>query len=278
MEDNAVSLYRTARHKLIITKFLRVYIRNSEYLKSAGLTQKNKSISNWKDLYAQLNSKDTARLIAEKFSAIFSDAFARAIEPLKLLPEHQALACVVLPKIKTGDISVYWTATVRSDQYAEWEELLRPLVTDFNQNAGQMSPMSYGHNRYRNTLNIAYAKAFHLFPKINQIFNDPTGGLPSDEQLEAFLIQPRLETLRLAFQKVGELPGLVAAKAEARAAALEEANRAAASLEAAESVATFKESIRVSLEPSYSASAFIWHTIPQIFIRSPTGQEYTGNT
>lgn len=232
MDDNAVSLYRATRQKLLITKLLRVYIRNSEYLKSAGLTQKNKSISTWKDVYDQPNFKTAIPMVLSKFMTIFSDAFSRAVKPLKEAPEHQALRCDVVVVPKSGVVNVSWRVT--DPVLALWDPMLSEISTQFTR-------FNYRFDRYRNSYNLDFSINLGIRSILNGFFHSASGGLPSDTELEELLVQPYVEQLTRVFNLVGQLP--------ARAAAAVAAEQ--------ERVRLLEEAKRIERENFYKASDFI---------------------
>lgn len=232
MDDNAVSLYRATRQKLLITKLLRVYIRNSEYLKSAGLTQKNKSISTWKDVYDQPNFKTAIPMVLSKFTTIFSDAFSRAVKPLKEAPEHQALRCDVVVVPKSEVVNVSWRVT--DPVLALWDPMLSEISTQFTR-------FNYRFDRYRNSYNLDFSINLGIRSILNGFFHSASGGLPSDTELEELLVQPYVEQLTRVFNLVGQLP--------ARAAAAVAAEQ--------ERVRLLEEAKRIERENFYKASDFI---------------------
>jgi len=217
MEDNAVSLYKSARRKFIITKLLQIYIQNSEYLKSAGLTQKNKSISNWKELFDQQDSALVSSLTS-KFRTLFSDAFDRALSlegEYASSPVHQALNCTFAIRPKAGSVSIAWAQTGPTCTETLWEEFLRPIMNT----VPYFSYHSYYYDRYRSSIRISYSITGPSWQKIQDYLVGRTQLLPTDADLTEFFIQPHIEKLKEVFARLGEIPPLVAAKVQAAAEA-----------------------------------------------------------
>ena len=215
----------------MLTKLLQIYIKNSEYLKSAGLTQKNKSIVHWRDLFNQSNSAIILDELSRKLSAILVDGMERVSRSRSKTPVHAEMRCspsVAASRHGSWVLGVIdWFPLPQNHTQVIWE----PLVTEL---LAQLTMLPTGvtfradWDRYRKILQMKLTVDIPVSSILTPLLDFNNSCLFDTAGANSLLVQPYVESIIRVFDMVAELPVKAEAKIAENKARLDAEYQAAA--------------------------------------------------